>query len=87
MNARQHIDGASYGPDVLKAIGQAFDQAWLTIAGNFGSATTEAARHRLAKAILSVAAEDSRNVEALIRGALEAMALSYYSEPRDRAVA
>jgi hypothetical protein len=36
MKARQRIDGASYEPDGLKAIGQAFDQAWQTIAGNYG---------------------------------------------------
>ena len=33
---------------------------------------------------LSVAAEDSRDVEALKRGALEAMALSYHAAPSDR---
>ena len=36
MRACQLIDGASFGPDTLKAIGQAFDQAWAQIAGNFG---------------------------------------------------
>jgi hypothetical protein len=36
MKARQLIDGASFGPDALKAIGQTFDKAWLEIAGNFG---------------------------------------------------
>ena len=36
MKARQLIDGASFGPEALKAIGQAFDKAWLEIAGNFG---------------------------------------------------
>ena len=36
MKARQLIDGASLGPKALKAIGQAFDKAWLEIAGNFG---------------------------------------------------
>ena len=28
---------ASYGPDVLKAIGEAFDEAWAEIVGNFGN--------------------------------------------------
>jgi hypothetical protein len=84
MNARQLIDGTSYGPDALKAIGLAFDEAWLVIAGNFDSETAEAARLRLAKAILSVASEDSRDVNALERGALEAMALSYHTHQRDR---
>jgi hypothetical protein len=84
MKARQLIDGASYGPDALKAIGQAFDEAWQTVAGNFDADTTEAARLRLANAILSVATEDTRDVDALKRGALEAMALSYHGAPRDR---
>jgi hypothetical protein len=33
--ARALIDGASVGPDALKAVGQAFDEAWIEIAGNF----------------------------------------------------
>jgi hypothetical protein len=76
MKACQLIDGTSYGPETLKAIGQAFDEAWLTIAGNFGKDTSEAGRLRLANAMLSVACEDSRDVEALKLGAVEAMALT-----------
>ena len=84
MKARGIIDGAAFGPDALKAIGQAFDAAWGDIAGNFGDlpATIELARMRLAEAVLSVASEDSRDVEALKRGALEAMALYYKSKSR-----
>jgi hypothetical protein len=84
LKARQLIDGASYGPDTLKVICQAFDEAWLTIAGNFGNGTIEAGRLRLANALLSVAHEDSRDVGALKRGALEAMALSYAGVQRDQ---
>jgi hypothetical protein len=62
---------------------QAFDQAWSVIARNISQDASEAARARLAKALLSVAAEDSRDVKALKRKALEAMALSYYSVPSD----
>lgn len=36
MKARRVIDGAAFGPDALKVIGQAFDEAWDEIAGNFG---------------------------------------------------
>ena len=81
MKVRQMLDGASYGPDALKAIGQAFDQALQTIAGNFGNdpRDIERARLRLASTLLSVASDDSRDVEALKRGALQAMALSYRS--------
>ena len=84
MNARTLIDGASFEPDVLKAIGQAFDVAWQDIAANFGGdpQDIEAARMQLANAVLSIADEDNRNVEVLKRGALLRMALDYC--PRDQ---
>jgi hypothetical protein len=83
MRARQLIDGASFGPDALKAIGQAFEQAWLEIAGNFGSdpRDIEKARYRLATALLSVASEDSRDMEVLKQAALQRMALDYRKRP------
>jgi hypothetical protein len=62
--ARQLIDGASFGPEALKAIGAAFDAAWAQISNNFGHdpVDVEKARLRLANALLSVANEDSRDV-------------------------
>jgi len=82
MKARQLIDGAPFAPEVLKVIGQAFDQAWAAIAPHFGDdpEDIERARFRLANAVLSVASEESRDVEVLKRGSLQAMALGY----RDR---
>jgi hypothetical protein len=78
MEARHLIDAASFGPDTLKAIGQAFDQAWAVIEGNFGSDQgREAARIKLANAMLSVASEDSRDVEVLKKAALDAMVSDY----------
>jgi hypothetical protein len=76
---RSLMDGASFGPDVLRAIVYAFDEAWKEIAGNFGSDPVEidAARLKLAKALLSVADDDSRHVEVLSRAALQRMALDY----------
>jgi hypothetical protein len=47
MTARKLIDGAAYGPDALKALGQAFDEAWASIAGNFGDEPYEIERARL----------------------------------------
>ena len=84
MRARHLIDTASYGPEALKAISQAFDEAWHEIAGNFGSdpRDIELARLRLANAVLSVASEESRDVEALKNGALQAMALTYRERSR-----
>jgi hypothetical protein len=77
MKARRLIDGASFGPDTLKVVGQAFDQAWAEIAGNVGTLPIEieAARLRLAEAMMSVATEDSTDVVVLKAGALQAMAL------------
>lgn len=77
--ARELICGASFGPDALKAIGQAFDLAWAEIANSFGDdpIDTEKARLRLAKALLSIAHEDNRQVDILKRAALQRMALDY----------
>jgi len=79
LKAKLLIDGASYGPDALDAIGKAFDAAWAEIAGNFGNdrSDIEAARLRLARAMLSIADEDSRDVDVLKKAALERMALDY----------
>jgi hypothetical protein len=73
------IDGISFGPDALKAIGAAFEAAWRDIADNFSPepSAIEAARRKLAAAVLSIASEDSRNVEALRKAALVRMALDY----------
>jgi hypothetical protein len=76
VKVRQLINGASFGPEALKAVGQAFDTAWLEIAGNFGD-DVERARYKLATALLSVANEDSRDVEVLKQAALQRMALDY----------
>jgi len=78
------IDGASFGPDTLKVVGQAFDEAWAEIADRFGTIPieVESARLRLAEAMLSVAMEGSTNVAALKVGALQAMALDYRSDLR-----
>jgi hypothetical protein len=83
VKARHLIDGASYGPEALKAIGQAFDEAWLQIAGNFGDdpIDLEKARIKLAHAVLSIADDDSRDVAVLRQGALERMALDYKRRP------
>ena len=74
--ARQLIDDAAFGPDTLRAIGQAFDEVWREIAGRFGThlVVIEAARLELADTLLSIASEESRDVEVLKCFALQAMA-------------
>jgi len=77
MEPRRLMDRASLGPDTLKAVCEAFDQAWMEIAGNFGTTQVENARLKLAEAMMSVATEDSTDVAALKAGALQAMALDH----------
>ena len=81
MKARRLIEGAAFGPETLKAVGEAFEQAWAQIARNFGDTPTqvENARLRLAEAMLSIATEDSTDVAALKACALQAMAMDYRS--------
>jgi hypothetical protein len=79
MRARRLIDGTSFGLETMQAIGQAFDAAWAEIDRNFGDDPREIddARYKLAIALLSVAKEDSRNVETLKKTALQRMVLEY----------
>lgn len=78
MRDHSAMAGVSFGPEALKVMGQAFDEAWLTIADNFGADPGEiaSARWRLAEALLSVAGEGCRDVAALKTRALQAMALT-----------
>jgi hypothetical protein len=69
---------AAYGPQSVKAMGQAFDEAWLLIAQNFSTPEeTEIARLLLAEAILSVATKGGCDVVALKSDALQALAMDY----------
>jgi hypothetical protein len=80
LKARELIDSAAFGPDTLKMIGQAFDEAWDSIAGNFeeNPLAFQAARLKLANVILSEAkANPHDDVETLKNAALQAVALSY----------
>ena len=80
MKARQLIDGAtSFGPDAVKAMGQAFDESWVDIAGNFGADATivEGARMRLANAVLSAAGAGIKDVSSLKRAAMKIISQNY----------
>ena len=50
MKGCQIIQGATYGPETLKVIGKAFDDAWSEIAGHFSlnGLQAQSARLRLA---------------------------------------
>jgi hypothetical protein len=69
----------SYGPDTLRVMGSAFDEAWDSIQHHFEGDVheIEQARLRLAHAILTVVAEDHKDAQALKNEALQVMALNY----------
>jgi hypothetical protein len=77
MEARQVVAGASLGPEVLKVAYAAFDRAWSDIAAHFGNdnETVEAARLKLANAVLAVVREDSRDPIEVKNAALQMVAL------------
>jgi hypothetical protein len=77
MEARQLVAAASLGPEVLKVAYEAFDQAWTDIAAHFGNdnATVEAARLKLANAVLAVVGEDNRDPVQVKNAALQMVAL------------
>jgi hypothetical protein len=78
MRARVLIIGAVFGPEALKAAIQAFDIVWSQIAPQFDNnpQAIEAARVRLAHAVLAVADDNIRDSEVVKELALKAMALS-----------
>jgi hypothetical protein len=72
MEARKLIEGASYGPDALRVLFQAFDEAWASIAPRYGDdrRAVEAARLRLANVLLALMREDNRDTAELRDAAL-----------------
>jgi glycosyltransferase A (GT-A) superfamily protein (DUF2064 family) len=77
MRARRIIEGAAFGPDVLRAASAAFDAAWAEIADCFDPTMRDEARERLAISIISAARGDSTDADLLRRVGLGAMARSY----------
>jgi hypothetical protein len=89
MRAKKLIEGASYGPEALKIVCQAFEEAWTSIAGNFGDepAAIDAARMKLAKIILAFPHNEIRDVKQIKQSSLQIMALQYRRQeasPSDR---
>lgn len=77
MRARRIIDGAAFGPEVLKVVREAFDQAWLSIADKFAANEHETAREVLALAMMSATRDDSRDVAVLREVGIRAMQRKY----------
>lgn len=75
MPVRKLVDRASYAPEALAVIFEAFDTAWAEIAGRFGTddpAALELARNRLAQAVLSAAKPNASDVSELKQQAIAA---------------
>ena len=73
MEAWAVIEDSAFGPQTIKVIGQAFDQAWEEIAGNYSDALREGARLQLASAILSIAKDGNLDVATLKKAGIDAM--------------
>jgi hypothetical protein len=75
MKARRLIANASYEPDQLKALGQAFDDAWARIAPSVSSRpeAVDAARLKLASIALSLVKTGNFNPRWIADAAVEAM--------------
>jgi hypothetical protein len=67
---------ASYGPDRLKVLGNAFDDAWQSLARDMGEAPTEveSARTALANVILSLPLSEIGDAASIRNAALQIMA-------------
>jgi hypothetical protein len=76
MKARQLVNGASFGPAAIKAMGEAFELAWEQIASHFDGdpLVRDSARQSLAEAILAAAADSIADVQALKETSLQMMA-------------
>lgn len=74
MKARELIRNASYGPEHLKALFTAFDQAWESMAGDVGTEplAVESTRLKLASIILSLG-DESKDPDWLKNAALQIM--------------
>jgi hypothetical protein len=83
MRARRIIDGAAFGPDVLRVVRQAFDEAWEQTSPVFTDTEHENAREVLAHAVMSAAREDSTDVAAIRDAGIRVMRRQYPSLFKD----
>jgi hypothetical protein len=75
MKARRLIESSSFGPDQVKAMGQALDNAWAQLAPSVDDRpeAIQAARFALADIILSLGAQGNFNPEWLADTAVQLM--------------
>ena len=73
MKARKLLENATLGPDEVKAVGKAFDDAWEQIKSHYQSnpQSIEVARLRLANAVLAAYREGLVDVDLIKARALD----------------
>lgn len=79
MREQRIIDGAVFGPEVLKLVEQAFDEAWAAIEDKFDVSEVFAAREHLSRSIILSLREDSNEVADLREAGIRSMRLRYPS--------
>ena len=64
MQVRRIFAGASFGPDALKVLFRAYDEAWAILVPRYGNdqSAIDAGRLRLADIMLALMREDTRDV-------------------------
>jgi hypothetical protein len=79
MKAISRLRGASYSPETVRAMLKAFDAAWAAVHFHFYESPDcyEAARLRLASAILAAAALGDRDARRLTNAGLLSMSMRY----------
>ena len=74
MKAREIIEAASFGPDEVKALTEAFDATWAQIARTYPNLSEiEDARTKLAVGLIGAAPQIGPNVIALTQAGLRLM--------------
>jgi len=70
MEATKLIEGAPFDPELAKASGEAFEQAWTVVALRRCDTDISDLRLRLARAVLANAERCGTDVNALVKAAL-----------------
>jgi hypothetical protein len=79
MRARRIIEGATFCPEVLAVVRQAFEESWTQVAGMFPAAEHEGVREELAKAVIVIARSNSNDPRPIREAAVQALKRRYPS--------
>jgi hypothetical protein len=77
MDAHRIIEGAAFGPEVLKVVRSAFDDAWAAIEERFPASMHPEVRKALAIAVMSTARDNSTDTAMIRDAGVRAMQRAY----------